>query len=144
MIMSLRTALVAVSLTVSLTAACTDDLKARLDDDWQQMMECSAYFTLRAMSARESQTAASQRAADSAHADARLALEYSHALGDLAGRPMADTDARLRELGAELLDDIDADLSHIGLLRTSHEDRCRATVAEGDSRIEYWRNRPQG
>ncbi len=125
--------------TLALAAGCGDDSQAALDAEWQQMMECSAYFTLRAASAQEDRTAAAGRTADTAHADAALASRYSHELGALAGRPFAATDTRLREIAADLRDAIDGDLANIGGLRPRYEDPCRTAVAEGATRIEHWR-----
>jgi hypothetical protein len=63
-------------------AGCTDDPRVALDDEWRRMMRCSAYFSLRASSARGSRTAAAGRTADAAQADAAVAFDYSHELGD--------------------------------------------------------------
>ena len=44
----------------------------------------------------------------------------------------------LREIGEDLRDTIDADLSNIGRLRTRYEDQCTTIVTGGQARIEYW------
>src|SRR5262245_51344370 len=64
--------------TLVLSAACTDDPREALDAEWQQMMRCSAYFTLRASSARESGTAAASRTTAASQVDAALASRYSY------------------------------------------------------------------
>ena len=69
-------------------AACTGDPREALDDEWRRMMQCSAYFSLRASSAREGRTAAASRTADAAQADAAVAFAYSHELGRLSGRSL--------------------------------------------------------
>ena len=104
------------------------------------MMECSAYFSLRSAGERLGRTAAARRTADAAQADAALAFGYSHALGKLSGRPLGDTDTGLREIGADLRRAIDGDLSNIGRLRRRYEEQCGSIVAEGETRIEYWRS----
>ena len=125
--------------TLALAAGCADDPRAALDAEWQQMTECSAYFTLRAASAQDGRTAAARRTADTAHADAALASRYGQELGALSGRTLADTDTRLREIGSDLRDTLDGDLANIGRLRARYEDPCRTAVAEGATRIEHWR-----
>ena len=54
------------------------------------------------------------------------------------GKTLADTDAALREITADLRDTVDADLSNIGRLRTRYEDQCTTIVTGGGARIEYW------
>ena len=136
----MATRLLAVTLsTVALAAGCTESAQDRLHDDWQQTMRCSAYYTLRTESAQKSRTAAGRRTADTAQADAALTFEYSHELGRLAGKTLADTDAALREITADLRDTVGADLSNIGRLRTRYEDRCATIVTGSQARIELWR-----
>src|SRR5262245_62618492 len=55
---------------LTLAPACSDDPHADLQAEWQRMMQCSAYFSLRASAARESRTAAAGRTADAAQRDA--------------------------------------------------------------------------
>jgi hypothetical protein len=62
----------------------------------------------------------------------------SHELGRLADHTLTDTDTVLREIGDDLRDTIDADLSNIGRLRTRYEDQCTTIVTGGQARIEYW------
>ena len=107
------------------------------------MTECSAYFTLRAASARESPTAAAGRIADAAHADAALTSRYSYELAELAGLTFADTDAALRQTGRDLRGTIDDDLANIGRLRTRYDQPCRTMVGEGKTRTEHWRQQLQ-
>jgi len=126
--------------TLGLCVACTDDPRAALDQEWRRMMECSAYFSLRAAGERRSPTAAARRTADAAQADAAVTFNYSHELGRLSGRTLVDTDSGLRELGADLRHAIDGDVSNIGRLRQRYEERCGSIVAEGQTRMEYWRN----
>ena len=95
---------------------------------------------LRSAGERLGRTAAARRTADAAQADAALAFDYSHALGKLSGRPLGDTDTGLREIGADLRRAIDGDLSNIGRLRQRYEEQCGSIVAEGETRIEYWRS----
>ena len=102
------------------------------------MMRCSAYYSLRAESVQGSRTAAGRRTADTAQADAALTYRYSHELGRLGGHTLTDTDTVLREIGDDLRDTIDADLSNIGRLRTRYEDQCTTIVTGGQARIEYW------
>ena len=102
-------------------------------------MRCSAYLDLRATGAYEGRTAADHRTADAARADAALTFEYSHELGRLAGKALADTDAALRDIAAELRGAIDGDLAKIGRLRARYDDECAAIVANGAARIEHWR-----
>ena len=120
--------------------ACTDDRRAALDDEWRRMMQCSAYFSLRAAGERQSRTAAARRTADTAQAEATVTFDYSHELGRLSGRTLADTDSGLREIGADLRHAIDGDVSNVGRLRQRYEERCGSIVAEGQTRMEYWRN----
>jgi len=137
----MSTRLLAVTLsTVALAAGCTDSAQDRLYDDWQQTMRCSAYYTLRVESAQKSRTAAGRRTVDTANADAALTFEYSHELGRLAGKTLADTDAALREITADLRDTVDADLSNIGRLRTRYEDQCATIVTGSQARIELWQH----
>ena len=139
--LTMSTRLLAVTLsTVALAAGCTESAQDRLHDDWQQTMRCSAYYTLRAESAQRSRTAAGRRTADTAQADAALTFEYSHELGRLAGKTLADTDAALREITADLRDTVDADLSNIGRLRTRYEDQCATIVTGSQARIELWQH----
>src|SRR5262245_26443415 len=65
---------------LSLASACSDDRHADLQAEWQRMMQCSAYFSLRASAARESRTAAAGRTAAAAQADAALASRHGYEL----------------------------------------------------------------
>ena len=124
--------------TEALAAGCADATQAAVNDEWQKMMRCSAYYSLRAESVLGSRTAADRRTADTARSDAALTYRYSHELGRLAGHTLTDTDTVLREIGDDIRDTIDADLSNIGRLRTRYEDQCTTIVTGGKSRIEYW------
>jgi hypothetical protein len=124
--------------TEALAAGCADATQAALNDEWQKMMRCSAYYALRAESVQGSRTAAGRRTADTARADAALTYRYSHELGRLGGHTLTDTDTVLRETTDDLRDTIDADLSNIGRLRTRYEDQCTTIVTGGQARIEYW------
>jgi hypothetical protein len=126
--------------TLVLSAACTDGRRDALNAEWQQMMRCSAYFTLRASSARDSGTAAASRTTAAAQVDAALASRYSHELAELAGHSLPDADRQLREIGDELWDAIDADLDNIGRLRTRYEEPCRKLIGDGEARTDYWRD----
>ena len=119
---------------------CTDDPRGAVDEEWRRMMQCSAYFSLRAAGERQSRTAAARRTADAAQADAAITFNYSHELGRLSGRTLVDTDSGLREIDADLRHAIDGDVSNVGRLRQRYEERCGSIVAEGQTRIEYWRN----
>ena len=135
-----RSIVVVAIATLGLGVACTDDPRAALDEEWRHMMQCSAYFSLRAAGERQSRTAAARRTADTAQAEATVTFNYSHELGRLSGRTVVDTDSGLREIGADLSHAIDGDVSNIGRLRQRYEERCGSIVAEGQTRIEYWRN----
>jgi hypothetical protein len=124
--------------TGALAASCGDATQAALNDEWQKMMRCSAYYSLRAESVQGSRTAADRRTADTAQADAALTYRYSHELGRLGGHTLTDTDTALREISDDLRDTIDADLSNIGRLRTRYEDQCTTIVTGGQARIESW------
>jgi len=124
--------------TGALAAGCGDANQAALNDEWQQMMRCSAYYSLRGESVQGSRTAAGRRTADTAQADAALTYRYSHELGRLGGHTLTDTDTLLRTISDDLRDTIDADLSNIGRLRTRYEDQCTTIVTGGGARIEYW------
>jgi len=124
--------------TGALAVGCGDPTQAALNDEWRQMMRCSAYYSLRAESVQGSRTAAGRRTADTAQADAALTYRYSHELGRLGGHTLTDTDTVLREIGDDLRDTIDADLSNIVRLRTRYEDQCTTIVTGGGARIEYW------
>lgn len=124
--------------TEALAAGCVDATQAALNDEWQKMMRCSAYYSLRAESVQGSRTGAGRRTADTAHADAALTYRYSHELGRLGGHTLTDTDTVLREITDDLRDTTDADLSNIGRLRIRYEDQCTTIVTGGGARIEYW------
>jgi hypothetical protein len=107
------TRLLAVALsTGALASGCGDATNAALNDEWQKMMRCSAYYSLRAESVQGSRTAAGRRTADTAQADAALTYRSSHDLGRLGG--------------------------HTLRLRTRYEDQCTTIVTGGGARIEYW------
>lgn len=127
--------------TVSLAVGCGNDPRAALDAEWRQLMQCSAYFSLRASAARESRTAAAGRTAAAAQADAALASRHSYGLAALAGHTSLEADAQFRRIASDLWDAIDADPANIGRLRARYEVPCRAMLGDADGRADYWRRK---
>lgn len=127
--------------TLVLATGCSEDPRAALDTEWRRLMQCSAYFSLRAAAARESRTAAAGRTAATAQADAALASRHSYELAALAGQTSAETDAQFRGIASDLWDTIEADLDNIGRLRTRYEESCRTMLADAEVRADYWRRK---
>jgi len=125
--------------TMMLAPGCSEDPRAALDGEWRQLMQCSAYFSLRAAAARESRTAAADRAAAAAQADAALASGHGYELAGLAGQTAAEADTQFRAIASDLWDTIEADLDNIGRLRARHDEPCRTMLADAGGRADYWR-----